>query len=359
MPADADEKATPRWEVVGSNGRYEWHDHRIHWMSKDTPPQVKDEDKADEDLRLERADRGRGPARPGRGYAELGAGATPGVPTAALLRARRRSRPPACCCSSVPQDAHTQARRTRERARGDEHRRQSRCSSSASRRWRCCCRPRPRPRTRSSSRPRRPAAITVDRQPRRSRFEFNEPVEGSFGAVRVFDGRGERVDDGDLLRPAGSESVGVRLEGRTCPNGTYTATYRVISADGHPVAGGFVFSIGAPGVPGKTVAELTAACERRRRHRHGVRDRARRHVRGDRARDRLARLPARRLAAGAAHGRRAEEEWLEASRRFARRLRQAAARRAGGGRPGRGGADRAPGSDRGRDHASGRRSTRT
>jgi hypothetical protein len=46
VPPQADEKAPPRWEVVGKGGRYEWHDHRIHWMSKGIPPQVKDEDKA-------------------------------------------------------------------------------------------------------------------------------------------------------------------------------------------------------------------------------------------------------------------------------------------------------------------------
>jgi copper transport protein len=40
-------------------------------------------------------------------------------------------------------------------------------------------------------------------------------------------------------------------------DGTYTATYRVVSADGHIVSGGFVFSIGAPGqTQGLTVAQL-------------------------------------------------------------------------------------------------------
>jgi hypothetical protein len=46
VPASADPRAPPQWQVVSRTGRFEWHDHRIHWMSKDTvPPQVKDEDK--------------------------------------------------------------------------------------------------------------------------------------------------------------------------------------------------------------------------------------------------------------------------------------------------------------------------
>ena len=44
VPPQASEKAPPQWQVVAKNGRYEWHDHRIHWMSKSVPPQVKDED---------------------------------------------------------------------------------------------------------------------------------------------------------------------------------------------------------------------------------------------------------------------------------------------------------------------------
>ena len=40
------------------------------------------------------------------------------------------------------------------------------------------------------------------------------------------------------------------------PKGTYTATYRVISADSHPVSGGFVFSVGRPSAGGATVSDL-------------------------------------------------------------------------------------------------------
>jgi hypothetical protein len=45
VPETAKSSAPPAWEEVGRNGRYEWHDHRIHYMAKDTPPQVKDESK--------------------------------------------------------------------------------------------------------------------------------------------------------------------------------------------------------------------------------------------------------------------------------------------------------------------------
>jgi hypothetical protein len=34
--------AQPAWKVVSRNGRYDWHDHRMHWMGKNDPPQLKD-----------------------------------------------------------------------------------------------------------------------------------------------------------------------------------------------------------------------------------------------------------------------------------------------------------------------------
>jgi hypothetical protein len=44
LPGRADHQARPSWAPVAENGRYDWHDHRIHWMGEGTlPPQVEDE----------------------------------------------------------------------------------------------------------------------------------------------------------------------------------------------------------------------------------------------------------------------------------------------------------------------------
>jgi hypothetical protein len=40
VPDEADPKAPPRWEEVAPRERYDWHDHRIHWMSRELPPKV-------------------------------------------------------------------------------------------------------------------------------------------------------------------------------------------------------------------------------------------------------------------------------------------------------------------------------
>jgi len=45
VPPSATAKATPRWKIVDRTGQFEWHDHRIHWMSPALPPQVKDKGK--------------------------------------------------------------------------------------------------------------------------------------------------------------------------------------------------------------------------------------------------------------------------------------------------------------------------
>ncbi len=98
---------------------------------------------------------------------------------------------------------------------------------------------------------------TVAREPGQVVFRFDETVEGNFGAVRVFDTGGARVDMGDGFHPNGTGAlIAVHLK-PGLPGGTYTASYRVVSADGHIVTGGFVFSIGKPGAAaGLTVAQL-------------------------------------------------------------------------------------------------------
>jgi hypothetical protein len=43
VPAGVDSKGPPKWREIGTNGRFEWHDHRFHWMARTVPGQVKDE----------------------------------------------------------------------------------------------------------------------------------------------------------------------------------------------------------------------------------------------------------------------------------------------------------------------------
>jgi hypothetical protein len=45
VPASAGASDPPKWVVVDRTGQFEWHDHRIHWMSPVTPPQVTDKSK--------------------------------------------------------------------------------------------------------------------------------------------------------------------------------------------------------------------------------------------------------------------------------------------------------------------------
>ncbi|HEX5909758.1 MAG TPA: copper resistance protein CopC, partial [Thermoleophilaceae bacterium] len=105
----------------------------------------------------------------------------------------------------------------------------------------------------TSTSPTRGAAL--EKEPERVVLRFSEAVETSFGAVRVFDAKGRRVDTGATGRPSAS-SVSARLRPGLA-DGPYTATYRVVSSDSHPVSGGFTFTVGeSGGASAASVADL-------------------------------------------------------------------------------------------------------
>jgi copper transport protein len=85
--------------------------------------------------------------------------------------------------------------------------------------------------------------MVVRQSPPTVTLRFNEVVETAFGSIRVYSCGGARVDSGKITRPD-ERKVSIRLD-RKLPRGTYTVTWRVISADSHPVAGAFVFHVKA------------------------------------------------------------------------------------------------------------------
>jgi copper transport protein len=72
---------------------------------------------------------------------------------------------------------------------------------------------------------------------------FDEAVTvNSAGYLRVVDQVGRRVDTGRVAHPNGAK-VSVTLKSGL-GDGTYTASYRIVSDDGHPVAGSIRFVVG-------------------------------------------------------------------------------------------------------------------
>lgn len=84
----------------------------------------------------------------------------------------------------------------------------------------------------------------VSRAPTQVSLTFSEKVAMSDGSVRVLDPKGKRVDTGKTT-DLGGTTYGVKLHSGL-PDGTFTVTYQVVSADSHPVSGAFTFSVGAP-----------------------------------------------------------------------------------------------------------------
>jgi copper transport protein len=95
----------------------------------------------------------------------------------------------------------------------------------------------------------------LDTAPKTVTLGFNESVEAALGAVRVFNSKGDRLDIGGVTHPAGQQSQ-VRVTLPKLDNDSYVVTWRVISADSHPVRGAFTFQVGK-GAPAGNIQNLT------------------------------------------------------------------------------------------------------
>lgn len=88
------------------------------------------------------------------------------------------------------------------------------------------------------------AGTTLTKTPKTVTLRFGENVEASLGAIRVFNQRAQRIDVSAPFHPGGQGGA----VSATLPSlraGLYVVTWRVISADSHPVHGAFTFQLGA------------------------------------------------------------------------------------------------------------------
>lgn len=98
--------------------------------------------------------------------------------------------------------------------------------------------------------------VVVDKAPDQVSLTFSEKVALSNDSLRVLDPKGKPVQQGKPFEVSGT-TYAVKLHSGL-PDGTYTVTYQVVSADSHPVAGAYTFSIGAPSVTSVSVSGDTA-----------------------------------------------------------------------------------------------------
>ncbi|MBM2618830.1 copper resistance protein CopC [Actinoplanes sp. LDG1-06] len=91
--------------------------------------------------------------------------------------------------------------------------------------------------------------------PNKITLNFSESVQLLSGKIQVLAPDGSRADQGDPTADGGTVTIPLRSGGG---RGTYLLSYRVISADSHPVAGSLTYSVGAASAtPTGTIDDTT------------------------------------------------------------------------------------------------------
>ncbi|MGW1873120.1 copper resistance CopC/CopD family protein [Streptomyces sp. NPDC001975] len=98
--------------------------------------------------------------------------------------------------------------------------------------------------------------VVVPKAPDQVSLTFSENVSLNDNSIRVLDPKGKRVD---LAKPNNltGTTYGVQLKSGL-GTGTYTVAWQVVSADSHPVAGAYTFSVGAPSTTVASVGDQDA-----------------------------------------------------------------------------------------------------
>ncbi|WP_306206321.1 copper resistance CopC/CopD family protein [Actinoplanes sp. RD1] len=92
-----------------------------------------------------------------------------------------------------------------------------------------------------------PGANTiVPDAPNKITLTFSESVQLISGKIQVLAPDGSRADQGEPQASGGTITIPLRTGGG---RGTYLVSYRVVSADSHPVAGTLLYSVGAASTP--------------------------------------------------------------------------------------------------------------
>lgn len=73
---------------------------------------------------------------------------------------------------------------------------------------------------------------------------FNEPIDPGVGSLEVLDSKSRKVTAGDP--ELSSNKTELKLALPALDDDVYTVTYRIVSEDGHPVSGSYVFVVGSP-----------------------------------------------------------------------------------------------------------------
>jgi copper transport protein len=95
----------------------------------------------------------------------------------------------------------------------------------------------------------------LEQVPDQVRLQFNEPVGVGAGYARVLGPGGDRVDTGAAAVDDATVTIPLSDD---LGEGSYVVTYRVVSADSHPVSGAYTFIVGNGALASTPDADLTA-----------------------------------------------------------------------------------------------------